>query len=274
MRKGQAGPCPQPGTTATKVLRVRLPPAGPSSRASPHSADRLAELVSSLPRTIFYEESVLLKYFPLDASCVSRTWSCQLELMTVEKNTSKCCCDMAFGSGRAHGGGGRGAARAEMPANSRVAPQCHWHRGRAAPRPPTTKKCEQRLPGMTSPNGPLSPCGLEPLRSAATENLAFVFCRCLSAHPRNGAPGCRRFTSTPRFLDRDLKRGVLRKGMKSDTDTALVTTRRLGPPDVGSWAHTRGTPIAGGKSNTLNRRDEEAPPGTGNLAPGKGNAPP
>jgi hypothetical protein len=81
----------------------------------------LVALFSFPSRTIF-EESVLLKYFPLDASCVSRTWSCQLELVTVERNTSKCCCDMAFGSGGAWVGVEDGSME-EMQENTRVAPE-------------------------------------------------------------------------------------------------------------------------------------------------------
>lgn len=74
----------------------------PPSPSPQHEADRLVALFSFPSRTIF-EESVLLKYFPLDASRVSRMWSCQLGLVTAERNTSKCCCDMAFGSGGAWG---------------------------------------------------------------------------------------------------------------------------------------------------------------------------
>lgn len=51
------------------------------------------------PKQYFYEESVLLKYFLLDASCVLRSWSCQLELMIVETNTSECCWEAALGRG-------------------------------------------------------------------------------------------------------------------------------------------------------------------------------
>lgn len=105
--KGQAPICgPKRNHPQQRPMRVWLLPAGLSSHVSQHDADRLGEMASFLPRTVFYEESVLLKYFPLDASCVSRTWYCQLELMTVETNTSKCCCDMAFGSGGSQCGGG------------------------------------------------------------------------------------------------------------------------------------------------------------------------
>lgn len=90
--------CPTCSYLQQRPIRICLLPAGLSPHFSRHNADRLVELGSLPPRTIFYEKSVLLKYFPLDASCVSRSWSCQLELMTVEKSTSKCCCDMAFGS--------------------------------------------------------------------------------------------------------------------------------------------------------------------------------
>lgn len=88
-----------------RPIRLWLLPACSSSRL-PTQCRQIGGAGFLPPRTIFYEESVLLKYFPLDASCVSRSWSCQLELMTVEKNTSKCCCDMAFGSGGARSGGG------------------------------------------------------------------------------------------------------------------------------------------------------------------------
>lgn len=135
---GTESMCPTRNHPQQRPIRIWLLPAGLSSRVSQQNADRLVELVSFPRRTIFYEESVLLKYFPLDASCVSRTWSCQLELMTVEKNTSKCCCDMVFGNGGAHrgvgvrGGGGE-AAWEEMQENTPVVPRCHWYYWRTAP---------------------------------------------------------------------------------------------------------------------------------------------
>lgn len=92
-------------------MRIWLLPASLSSRVSQHNADRSGEMASFLPRTIFYEESVLLKYFPLDASCVSRTWYCQLEPMTAETNTPECCGAMACGSGAAQHGGAGGTGR-------------------------------------------------------------------------------------------------------------------------------------------------------------------
>lgn len=115
--------CPALNHPQQSPIRMWLLPAGLSSRVSRHNADRLGGGLVLPPKTTFYEESVLLKYFPLDASCVSRSWSCQLELMTVEKNTSKCCCDMAFGSGAQRGAGaGRrqhGKRRREHPAYTR-----------------------------------------------------------------------------------------------------------------------------------------------------------
>lgn len=150
---GTESTCPTRNHRQQRPIRIWLLPAGLSSRVSQHNADRLVELLSFPPRTIFYEESVLLKYFPLDASCVSRTWSCQLELMTVEKNTSKCCCDMAFGSGGAQRGWGVGVGRwggwvGSMGRDAGKYPGCTRNvagiRGEQHPSPPL-KKYEQKL---------------------------------------------------------------------------------------------------------------------------------
>ena len=132
---GTESVCPALNHPQQSPIRMRLLPAGLSSPVSRHNADRLGGGLVLPPKTTFYEESVLLKYFPLDASCVSRSWSCQLELMTVEKNTSKCCCDMAFGSGAQRGvGAGRrqhGRRRRETPG---LHQKCHWrYRNTALP---------------------------------------------------------------------------------------------------------------------------------------------
>lgn len=69
---------------------------------------------------------------------------------------------------------------------------------------------------------------------------SFVVYRCQCANPLSQPPCHQWFISC--FLNRNLKQGMLQKETKSGINTVLGTTRRMGLPDTGSLAHTRGIP--------------------------------
>lgn len=98
--------------------------------------------------------------------------------MTVEKNTFKCCCDMAFGSGGAQRGVGgvcgEKAAWEEMLENTRVAPEMSRVLQENGPAP-HIKKCEQNSQNNALKYTALSPGGPGSLLHVIAENPSFVF---------------------------------------------------------------------------------------------------
>lgn len=72
-----------------------------------------------------------------------------------------------------------------------------------------------------------------------TEILSLFFYRCqFATKPALCSPWV---ISTPRFLNRNLKQGMLQKELKSDTDSS-GHNQEDGITDTGSLAHTRGIP--------------------------------